>query len=285
MELIVVTGLSGAGKSAVVDVLEDIGFFCADNMPPKLIPTFAQLLENSKEKREKIAIVTDIRLGGSFKDLFKALEDLTGMNVHYKVLFVDASNDVLVKRYKETRRKHPLMDKFNGSINEAINNEREMLMPARQIANFIVDTSHTTTAQCKEMIAKLFLDNPQSSMRIRCISFGYKYGIPNDSDLVFDVRCLPNPFYIKELRNLTGLNERIKEYVMKWPQAKNLVPKLLDLIDYLVPLYITEGKSQLVISVGCTGGHHRSVVFAELIHEHLSMNGYLLSVNHRDIRK
>jgi UPF0042 nucleotide-binding protein len=285
MELVIVTGLSGAGKSAVVDVLEDIGFFCADNMPPKLIPTFAKLLENSKEKRERIAIVTDIRLGGSFKDLFTALEDLTSMNVRYKVLFVDAANEVLVNRYKETRRKHPLMDKFNGSINDAINNEREMLMPARQIADFIVDTSHTTSAQCKEMIAKLFLDNPQNTMRIRCISFGYKYGIPNDSDLVFDVRCLPNPFYIPELRNLTGLDEPIKEYVMKWPQAKNLVPKLLDLIDYLVPLYISEGKSQLVISVGCTGGHHRSVVFAELIHEHLSNKGFLLSVNHRDIKK
>lgn len=285
MELVIVTGLSGAGKSAVVDVLEDIGFFCADNMPPKLIPTFAQLLENSKEKREKIAIVTDIRLGGSFKDLFAALEDLTGMNVRYKVLFVDASNEVLVNRYKETRRKHPLMDKCNDSINDAINMEREMLMPARQIADYIVDTSHTTTSQCKEMIAKLFLDNPQNSMRIRCISFGYKFGIPNDSDLVFDVRCLPNPFYITELRSLTGLDEDIKQYVMKWPQAKKLVPKLFDLIDYLVPLYIAEGKSQLVISVGCTGGHHRSVVFAQLIHEHLSNQGYLLSVDHRDIKK
>ncbi|HZJ78769.1 MAG TPA: RNase adapter RapZ [Clostridia bacterium] len=284
MELIIVTGLSGAGKSAVVDVLEDIGFFCADNMPPKLISTFAKLLANSKEKRERIAIVMDIRLGGSFKDLFAALDDLAKMDVRYKVLFVDASNEVLMRRYKETRRKHPLMDKC-GSINKAINMEREMLLPARQIADYIVDTSHTTSAQCKEMIAKLFLDNPQNTMKIRCISFGYKYGMPNDSDLVFDVRCLPNPFYINELRDLTGLDEPIKEYVLKWPQAKDLIPKLLDLIDYLVPLYIAEGKSELVIAIGCTGGHHRSVVFAELIHEHLSEQGYLLSVNHRDINK
>lgn len=284
MELIIVTGLSGAGKSAVVDVLEDIGFFCADNMPPKLISTFAKLLANSKEKRERIAIVMDIRLGGSFKDLFAALDDLAKMDVRYKVLFVDASNEVLMRRYKETRRKHPLMDKC-GSINKAINMEREMLLPARQIADYIVDTSHTTSAQCKEMIAKLFLDNPQNTMKIRCISFGYKYGMPNDSDLVFDVRCLPNPFYINELRDLTGLDEPIKEYVLKWPQSKDLIPKLLDLIDYLVPLYIAEGKSELVIAIGCTGGHHRSVVFAELIHEHLSEQGYLLSVNHRDINK
>jgi RNase adapter protein RapZ len=285
MELVIITGLSGAGKSRGVDALEDIGFFCADNMPPKLIPTFAQLILSSKETRDRVAIVTDIRVGGSFKDLFIALDDLKTMNCPYKILFFDANNEVLLRRYKETRRKHPLIDEFNGSLIEALDAERIILQPARQIADYIIDTSNLTATECKERVSGIFLDNPTKSMSIHCISFGYKYGIPTDSDLVFDVRCLPNPFYENSLKERTGLEKQVYDFVMKWDQAKILIQKLFDLIDYLVPLYRAEGKSQLVISVGCTGGRHRSVVFAELIREHLSGKGLLLSINHRDIKK
>ena len=285
MELVIITGLSGAGKSRAVDALEDIGFFCADNMPPKLIPTFVQLILNSKELRDRVAIVTDIRVGGSFKDLFNALDNLKAMNCPYKMLFFDANNEVLLRRYKETRRKHPLIDEHNGSLIEAIEAERVILQPARQIADYIIDSSNLTATECKERVSSMFIDNPTNAMSIHCISFGFKYGIPSDSDLVFDVRCLPNPFYINELKEHTGLEAPVKDFVMKWEQAQVLIEKLFDLIDYLIPLYRTEGKSQLVISIGCTGGRHRSVVFAELIREHLCKDGLLLSINHRDIKK
>jgi len=285
LELVIITGLSGAGKSRAVDALEDIGFFCADNMPPKLIPTFVQLILNSKELRDRVAIVTDIRVGGSFKDLFNALDNLKAMNCPYKMLFFDANNEVLLRRYKETRRKHPLIDEHNGSLIEAIEAERVILQPARQIADYIIDSSNLTATECKERVSSMFIDNPTNAMSIHCISFGFKYGIPSDSDLVFDVRCLPNPFYINELKEHTGLEAPVKDFVMKWEQAQVLIEKLFDLIDYLIPLYRTEGKSQLVISIGCTGGRHRSVVFAELIREHLCKDGLLLSINHRDIKK
>jgi len=285
MELVIITGLSGAGKSRAVDALEDIGFFCADNMPPKLIPTFVQLIINSKELRDRVAIVTDIRVGGSFKDLFNALDDIKAMNCPFKMLFFDSSNEVLLRRYKETRRKHPLIDEYNGSLIDAIEAERIILQPARQIADYIIDTSNLTATECKERISAMFIDNPTNAMSIHCISFGFKYGIPSDSDLVFDVRCLPNPFYIDELKEHTGLEMPVRNFVVKWEQAKILIQKLYDLIDFLIPLYRAEGKSQLVISIGCTGGRHRSVVFAELIREHLCEEGLLLSINHRDIKK
>lgn len=285
MELVIITGLSGAGKSRAVDALEDIGFFCADNMPPKLIPTFVQLILSSKELRDRVAIVTDIRVGGAFKDLFNALDDIKAMNCPFKMLFFDSSNEVLLRRYKETRRKHPLIDEYNGSLLDAIEAERIILQPARQIADYIIDTSNLTATECKERVSSMFIDNPTNAMTIHCISFGFKYGIPSDSDLVFDVRCLPNPFYIDELKEHTGIEMPVRDFVMKWDQAKVLIQKLYDLIDFLIPLYRAEGKSQLVISIGCTGGRHRSVVFAELIREHLCEDGLLLSINHRDIKK
>ena len=285
MELVIVTGLSGAGKSKVVDVLEDIGFFCVDNMPPKLVPAFAQLLLKS-EQPSKAAIVIDIRAGNAFKDLFESMEIINDMGCNYKVLFIDASNGVLINRYKETRRKHPLSKNHNNSIVSAIQAEREVLKPIRLKANYIIDTSHLKTTQLKERVAGLFIDNLKSLMPIHCMSFGYKYGIPAEADLVFDVRCLPNPFYVDELKNLTGLDKPVSDYVLKFHQAKELVPKLLDLIDYLVPLYREEGKSELIIAIGCTGGKHRSVTFAELLHKHFSeQNGNYVTVTHRDIKK
>ena len=285
MDLMIITGLSGAGKSRVVDALEDIGYFCVDNMPPKLMPTFAQLLLNSRERRDKVAIVTDIRVGGSFGDLFNALVELREMNCSPKILFVDASDDVLIRRYKETRRKHPLIEKYNGSITEALAAEREILEPAKSIADYIIDSSYMTPTECKNRVCEMFMENPRNALKVHCISFGFKYGIPNDSDLLFDVRCLPNPFYVSELKEHTGLEAPVKDYVLKWEEAQGLAAKLCDLMDYLIPLYNKEGKSQLVISVGCTGGRHRSVVFAQLLKAHLDKHGCIATVHHRDMKK
>lgn len=286
MQLVIVTGMSGAGKSRVMDSLEDIGFFCVDNMTPKLIPTFVGLLNDSAEIREKVAIVADVRLGDSFSHLPEALDELKRMNCQYKIMFLDAENDVILRRYQETRRKHPLMsDDSTKSLNDIIFEEREMLKDIRNIADFVVDSSYFSTAQLKERVSKLFLDDFTDSMKINVVSFGFKYGSPKDSDLLFDVRCLPNPFYIPELKHQTGLDSAVRDYVMGFDEAKNLEPKLTDLVTYLVPLYISEGKSQLTISVGCTGGKHRSVVFAEIIYNAIKEKGFKVSVSHRDINR
>lgn len=286
MQLVIVTGMSGAGKSRAIDTLEDIGFFCVDNMTPKLIPTFVQLLDDSAETREKVAIAADIRLGGSFSHLFNALEELKNMDCEYKILFIDADNDVILRRYQETRRKHPLShDNSAQELQDIIVKEREILKNARDIADFVIDTSLLTASQLKERVAKLFLDDVTNTLKINVNSFGFKYGMPKDSDLVFDVRCLPNPFYIPELKYHTGLETPVRDYVMSFEQAKGLEPKLLDLVNYLVPLYRAEGKSQLTISVGCTGGRHRSVVFAELVYNSIKEKGYNVSVYHRDINR
>jgi UPF0042 nucleotide-binding protein len=286
MQLVIVTGMSGAGKSRVMDSLEDIGFFCVDNMTPKLIPAFVGLLNDSAEIREKVAIVADVRLGDSFSYLPYALDELKKMGCQYKIMFLDAENDVILRRYQETRRKHPLMSDDSGkSLNDIILEEREMLKNIRNIADFVVDSSYLSVAQLKERVSKLFLDDFTGAMKINVVSFGFKYGSPKDSDLLFDVRCLPNPFYIPELKNQTGLDDEVRDYVMSFDEAKNLEPKLTDLVTYLVPLYISEGKSQLTISVGCTGGKHRSVVFAEIIYKTIKEKGFKVSVSHRDIKR
>ena len=285
MDLLIVTGMSGAGKSRAADILEDIGFFCVDNMPPKLIPTFTQILMKSREERNRVAIVVDARLGVSFNDLFDVLKELKSMDCNYKILFVDADNDVLLHRFQETRRKHPLSDRYSLETSQAIEKEREIMLPAREMADYVIDTSQISAGELKERVAGLFLDNAISALKISCVSFGFKYGIPKEADLVFDVRCLPNPFYVVELKNHTGLEKPVKDYVMSFEQAQNLVPKLFDLVDYLVPLYRAEGKSQLMITVGCTGGRHRSVVFAELLYNHLNEQGNNCNVFHRDIKR
>ena len=285
MELVLVTGLSGAGKSMVVDALEDIGFFCVDNMPPRLISTFIQLILGSKEQHEKIAVVTDIRAGLSAETLSSCVNDMNSAGIQYKVLFITAENDELQRRYKLTRRKHPLSDKRNGMLMDAIELEKKQLRPALGIADCIIDTTHMSPKECKERVATLFLENPLRKMHIHCMSFGFKHGAPADADLMFDVRCLPNPFYIEELREHTGLEPQVRDYVMKWEESGTLLAKLYDLIDYLVPLYEKEGKTQLVIAIGCSGGRHRSVVFAESINAHMLSCGLLSTVNHRDITK
>lgn len=285
MELIIVTGLSGAGKSRTVNALEDIGFFCVDNMPPKLISKFVEIGMQSKGEIERMAVVTDIRGGELFDGLFEELDLLRSKEFEYKLLFLTASDEVLIRRYKETRRKHPLVGTLCSSLEEAVKQERKIMSNARERADYILDTSLMSNAQLKERICKLFLDNIATGMMINCMSFGFKYGDPTYADLVFDVRCLPNPFYVDELKHKTGLNAEVKDYVMQSQDSTVLFDKIKDLIDFLLPLYLNEGKSQLTVAFGCTGGKHRSVTFAELLYQYLTDKGNKTSVNHRDINK
>ncbi len=284
MEFIIVTGISGSGKTAAVKVLEDIGFFCIDNMPPQLIPDFAAMC-NENNDIQKVAIVTDIRGGAMFFKLSDSITKLHIGGIDVKVLFLEASREVLIKRYKETRRKHPLDEASGGDITKAIDAEIELLSPIRENADYIVDSTLLSTGQLKEQIAGLFLDNPSDGMIVSCMSFGFKYGAAGEADLVFDVRCLPNPFYIPELKEKTGLNKEVQDYVMSFPQSTELRDKLFDLIDFLIPHYVTEGKSRLVIAFGCTGGKHRSVTFAEHTAAYLREKGCKVRTLHRDADK
>jgi UPF0042 nucleotide-binding protein len=286
MKLLIVTGMSGSGKSSVMDVLEDIGFYCIDNIPPKLISRFVDLCRKSDNQLEKIAVAVDIRSGDMFAEIFLSWQALKNEpDVDVKVLFIEASDEVLIKRYKETRRKHPLDEKFNGNLHEAIQYEWQQLSQLREIADYYIETSELTVSQLKEQVKEIFLSRSSDSLVIKVMSFGFKYGVSTESDLVFDVRCLPNPYYVDELRNHTGCESCVQDYVMSFEQSKVLLDKLTDLIDYLIPLYLHEGKSQLVIAFGCTGGKHRSITFAELIAKHLMDKEYRVQKYHRDITK
>ncbi len=285
MEFIIVTGLSGAGKSRAVDALEDIGFYCVDNIPPKLIATFYELFQQVKSGFQRVAVVTDIRGGKMFSSLEEVLTQFQEEGREYKLLFLDASDVVLINRFKETRRKHPLAQNYHGALDLAVEGEREILKPVRERADYIIDTSYLSPAQLKERISNLFLGDSSAALMINCVSFGFKYGIPAEADLVFDVRCLPNPYYVEELKNLTGLDDPVREYVMQWEQTQGFLKRWIDLIDYMIPLYCNEGKSQLVVAIGCTGGHHRSVALAQYLYIHLMEAGKRTSVHHRDIRK
>lgn len=281
MKLLIVTGMSGAGKSKVVDFLEDLGYYCVDNVPPKLLARFAELSGQSNGKITSIALVVDVRSRDMFSDYHEELDNLKNLGYDCKTLFLDCSDEVLMRRYKETRRRHPLLSETITSTDEAIKEERALVKFARESADYLVTTSDANIAQLKDIITELFSDKNRDSMAISCISFGFKHGLPPDSDLVFDVRCLPNPFYVPELREQTGLDKDVRDYVLGFVQAGELIPRLFSLIDYLVPLYIKEGKSRVVIAFGCTGGKHRSVVFAELMAEHLRGLGFSPACYHR----
>ena len=286
MEFVIITGLSGAGKTIAMHALEDIDFYCVDNLPPVLIPTFYDLCKNSSEERMKqVAVVTNIRTGEDFQSFRDILSKLRGESKPFKIMFLDAKKDVLLTRYKETRRKHPLSETYRGSTIEAVNLESELLKSVKEHADYTIDTTHLSPAQLKERVSTLFLGEAHLALTVTCMSFGFKYGAPSEADLVFDVRCLPNPFYIEALKHKTGLDEDVREYVLKWEQTQGLVKRVFDLVDYTLPLYIEEGKSQLVIAFGCTGGKHRSVALARLLYTHLVDNGQRASIHHRDIRK
>lgn len=285
MELLVVTGLSGAGKSLAVHALEDIGYFCIDNIPAGLMPRLLDFALQGETMLEKVAVVMDIRGCRSTKDIQDALSSMECQNISYQILFLDASDDVLARRYKETRRIHPLCSQENCTIQQAIEEERKILQPLFERANFVVDTSLMSAAQHKERICKLFLHPNQQPMVLTIMSFGFKYGPPKEADIVFDVRCLPNPFYIPELKEKTGLDREVVDYVMQFEQSQELLKRILSLLEYSLPLYIKEGKSQLTVAIGCTGGKHRSITFARKIAAYCQELGYAPLLYHRDEKR
>lgn len=286
MRFVIVTGMSGAGKSTALKMLEDMGYFCVDNLPVPLIPKLAELLTVSGSEVQKAALGVDIRSGQSFGELERMLEELDAMSMKYEILYLESSDDVLVKRYKETRRFHPLSGS-SGRIDEGIKRERERLGFLKKRADYLVDTSHMLTRELRQELNKIFVENKEfKNLYITVLSFGFKYGIPSDADLVFDVRFLPNPYYVDELRSMSGNDPEVRDYVMGNEKAGEFLDKLTDLLEFLIPNYIIEGKTQLVIGIGCTGGKHRSVTLANALFARISQaESYGIRIEHRDIGK
>ncbi len=281
---LIITGMSGAGKSLVLKALEDLDFFCMDNLPPALIPKFAELYQQIEGGSKNVALVVDIRVGGFFSEFAKTLGELSAGNIPYELLFLDCDDEVLIRRYKETRRRHPLS--VDGRISHGIRLEREALACARDLATNIINTSQMKDADLREEIKGLFGEqNAGTPFNITVLSFGFKYGLPTDADMVFDVRFLPNPFYVEELKYKSGNTKEVAEYVGKWPIARRFLLKLEDMVDFLMPQFIKEGKAQTVIAIGCTGGMHRSVFIANKLADMLRTQGYKVQVEHRDIAK
>lgn len=283
MEFVIISGLSGAGKSRAASAMEDMGFFCVDNLPAPLIPKFAELGMGGNGEYDRVVLVTDIRGGTNFEGLFQALDSLKAMKCEYRILFMDATDATIIKRYKETRRSHPLAEEC-ASLAQAIELERKMLAPLREKADYIVDTSNLTLGKLRGKLRELFARGGETGdMEVRVTSFGFKHGILMEADLVFDVRFLPNPYYVPELRPLTGLDEGVREYVFAAEQSREFLQRLTDFVSYLLPRYKEEGKTSLVIAVGCTGGHHRSVAVAHALAETFRQQNWPVTESHRDI--
>ncbi len=285
MEFLIVSGLSGAGKSRTVDVLEDLDYYCVDNLPAALIGRFAELCIAARGRYERVALVTDIREGNNFEELFSALDGLWELGCGYKILFLEADLETIVKRYKETRRRHPLAS-VEGTLENAVKQEMQILAPVRERADHVVNTSKLTLGQLQKTLYELFVsEGAERGLNVNVMAFGFKYGIPIESDLVFDVRFLPNPFYVAELRSKTGLDEEVQKFVYDNGDTRELLCLLTDLFLYLIPHYIEEGKHSLTISIGCTGGRHRSVSIAQAMVKILNENGYNAVNTNRDIDK
>ena len=284
MKFLIVTGLSGAGKSQSIKFLEDLGYFCVDNLPPALISKFAEMCSDSKENINKAAIVIDIRVGNFFEQLPDSLDELKASGHTYDILFLEASDETLIKRYKSSRRMHPMA--ANGRIIKGIKAERRKLQEIKSKSTNIIDTTNLSPSGLKEEIIHLFVEGGKSEgLIINILSFGFKYGIPLDSDMVFDVRFLPNPYYVESLRKYSGDDEGVRNYVMQWPAAVEFMNKLTDMVEYLIPHFIKEGKSQLVISIGCTGGRHRSVTMVNMLSKKLKEANHRVIIEHRDIEE
>lgn len=284
MRFVIVTGMSGAGKSTTLNTLEDIGYFCVDNLPIQLIMRFAQIAYGNDNDINNVAIGVDIRSGVYLEQLSECLRELKESQYHYEVLFLDSNDDVLIKRYKETRRNHPLAR--NGRVEDGIKIERSRIAFLRKEADYIIDTTSLLTRELKAELDKIFVENAEyNNFIVSVVSFGFKYGIPRDADLVFDVRFLPNPYYDLNLRHLTGNDEAIQDFVMQFDEAKEFMNKIVDLLEFLIPNYIKEGKNGLVVGIGCTGGKHRSVTLANGIYKELQALPYSAKIEHRDIEK
>ncbi len=284
MRFVMVTGMSGAGKSTTLKTLEDMGYFCVDNLPVQLIMHFAEIAYNTENDIDNVAIGVDIRSGVYLEQLSECLAALKDSHYDYEVLFLDSNDDVLIKRYKETRRNHPLAR--NGRVEDGIKTERARIAFLRKEADYIIDTTSLLTRELKAELDKIFVENAEySNFIVNVVSFGFKYGIPRDADLVFDVRFLPNPYYDLELRPLTGNDEAIRNFVMQYDEAESFLDKIIDLLEFLIPNYIKEGKNGLVIAIGCTGGKHRSVTLANSVFTELQALPYSVKIDHRDIEK
>ncbi|MDR7419204.1 MAG: RNase adapter RapZ [Armatimonadota bacterium] len=285
VQFVIITGLSGAGKSTALKVFEDLGFFCVDNLPPALLPKFADLCLHSDEKIRRVALGIDIRGGEFFDDLFSAVREVARRGLRADILFLDAADDVLVRRFKETRRKHPLAQ--SGSTLAGIRAERRRLEAVKGAAHRIVDTSRLSVKELRDEIASAYLDRraPSRTLEISVVTFGYKYGIPIDADLLFDVRFLPNPHYQDQLRSLPGTDARVKRFVMQHDETREYLDHFYAFAGYLLPHFVSEGKTHLTIGLGCTGGRHRSVVLGEVVARHFRGLGYRVRVRHRDLRR
>jgi UPF0042 nucleotide-binding protein len=283
MRFVIVTGMSGSGKRTAMKMLEDVGFYCVDNLPVALIDKFVELIAMPNSEVNKVALGIDVRADQSFDGVCRVLEKLKDNGYLFEILFLEASDAVLLKRYKETRRLHPLSPK--GRVQEGIHKERETLKEIRQMADYIFDTSNLLTRELKEEIDNIFIHNKEyNSLIVSILSFGFKNGIPADADLVFDVRFLPNPFYIDELKHKTGNDKEVQDYVMEFPEASEFLKKLMDMLDFLIPNYVKEGKHQLVVAIGCTGGKHRSVTLANELYAKMKDHGtYGMKLYHRDV--
>ncbi len=285
MHFFIISGLSGAGKSKVAAILEDLDFYCVDNMPVVLMPIFAELCLATKGRYDKVALVTDVRGRDSFDELFVSLERMRALGVDYKIIYIEASNSIILKRYKETRRRHPL-DPDGTDVTEAIDREKKLLAPIRDRADYIINTSAFSISMLRHKILDLFADkNDLRGLTVNVQSFGFKYGLPADADLVFDVRFLPNPYYVPELTHQCGLDEPVREFIFQYEETQEFMKKLTDLVGFLLPHYAEEGKPSVVIAIGCTGGHHRSVAVAEALAQFAREKGYEAICSHRDVSK
>ncbi|MCR5282120.1 MAG: RNase adapter RapZ [Lachnospiraceae bacterium] len=286
MRFIVVTGMSGGGKATAMKMLEDVGYYCVDNLPVPLMPTFGALLASPGNEIQKVAVGLDVRSVKTFGDIRKVLQELEDQNLSYEVLFMDASDETLIRRYKETRRKHPI-EVESGALVDSIHKERQILQDIRKRADYVFDTSSLLTRDLKTELERIFVKSEDyNSLMVSIVSFGFKHGLPTDADLVFDVRFLPNPFYIEELKHKTGLDKEVSDYVLSFPEAEAFLDKLADMLTFLIPNYVKEGKYRLVVGIGCTGGKHRSVTLAGRLYERLKDGAnYGLTLVHRDIER
>lgn len=287
MEFVIITGMSGAGKTLALHVLEDIGYYCVDNIPASLLSTLYRLCAKSRDvSTDRVAVVVDVRGTENYKQMNTEIERFKQTHTNAKVLFFDAKNDMIIMRYKETRRKHPLADRLkDGSVSEAVEFERALLSPVRRLADYTIDTTYMSNKQLRERVMSLFMEDTTQALTLTFMSFGFKFGIPLEADLIIDVRCLPNPFYDPALKTLTGLNKKVRDYVLGSEETQEFIRRTLSLLDFSVPLYLKEGKSELVVGVGCTGGKHRSVTVARLLEHHFHDSGYRCIIQHRDIAK
>ncbi|HCA04276.1 MAG TPA: RNase adapter RapZ [Ruminococcaceae bacterium] len=287
MEFVIITGMSGAGKTTALHVMEDIGYYCVDNIPSSLLPTLYELCSKAEDKMmKKAAVVVDVRGNLNYNEMNSHIEDFKMAHSDVKILFIDAKSDQIIVRYKETRRKHPLADRLkDGSVVDAVEFEKALMLPVKRISDYLVDTTYMSNRQIRERITAMFMGDSSLGITLTFVSFGFKYGIPPESDIILDVRCLPNPFYIAELKYKTGLDGEVRDYVLNSENTREFLSRIESFLDFSVPLYSKEGKSELVVAVGCTGGKHRSVTLAGMLDDHFQKLGYRCVLQHRDVTK